>query len=260
MNFANRESLVKSVQKALGLADDGIDGKQTWQAIADKVGVVAPTIPTVVTPSASSSQTSLSANALKLILDYEVGGGKSYYDRALKHPSYPGGASGVTIGIGYDLGYNTIAQFTLDWKDQLSSADFARLQPCLGAAARRAKDLIGGVKDISIPWDSAFTVFQSNTLPRFIKETIKAFPGSDKLHPDAFGALVSLVFNRGGSVSGISRVEMLNIKNAIINNREDIYDYIAKQIIAMKHLWVNKGLDGLLTRRDDEAKLVKSCA
>lgn len=259
MKFANRESLVKSVQKALGLQDDGIDGKQTWQAIADKVGVVTATAPVITTPS-SSAQTSLSAKAFKLILDYEVGGGKSYYDRALKHPSYPGGASGVTIGIGYDLGYNTSAQFTQDWRDQLSAGDFARLQPCLGATARRAKDLIGGVKDISIAWEAALAVFQSNTLPRFIRETVKAFPGSDKLHPDAFGALVSLVFNRGGSVSGISRVEMLNIKNAIANEREDIYPYIAQQITAMKHLWAGKGLDGLLTRRDDEAKLVKSCA
>ena len=258
MNFANRESLIKSVQKALGLQDDGIDGKQTWQAIADKVGVNTSAVPAIA--STSSSQSVLSAKALKLILDYEVGGGKSYYDRALKHPSYPGGASGVTIGIGYDLGYNSSAQFAADWRDQLSAGDFARLQPCLGATARRAKDLIGGVKDISIAWDSAFAVFQNNTLPRFIRETVKAFPGSDKLHPDAFGALVSLVFNRGGSVSGVSRVEMLNIKNAIINQRPDIYDYISQQITAMKPLWVGKGLDGLLTRRDDEAKLVKSCA
>lgn len=32
---------------------------------------------------------------------------------------------------------------------------------------------------------------------------------------------------------------------------------IAAQIISMKRLWQGKGLDGLLHRRDDEAKLVQ---
>ena len=58
----------------------------------------------------------LSDKAYNLILKYEVGGGSAYYNKALKNPCYPGGASGVTIGIGYDLGYNTKAQFTNDWK------------------------------------------------------------------------------------------------------------------------------------------------
>ncbi len=35
------------------------------------------------------------------------------------------------------------------------------------------------------------------------------------------------------------------------------YPGIADQIIAMKRLWVNKGLDGLLKRRDEEAMLVR---
>jgi GH24 family phage-related lysozyme (muramidase) len=33
---------------------------------------------------------------------------------------------------------------------------------------------------------------------------------------------------------------------------------IANQIRAMKRLWVGKGMDGLLTRRDAEADLVES--
>ena len=98
-----------------------------------------------------------------------------------------------------------------------------------------------------------------NSATSFINETKKAFPGVEKLHPDAFGALVSLVFNRGGSTIGPSRLEMLNIKKAIISDRNDIYNYIAAQIIDMKRLWVNKGLDGLLVRRNEESALVKSC-
>ena len=34
---------------------------------------------------------------------------------------------------------------------------------------------------------------------------------------------------------------------------------IADQLRSMKRLWINKGLDGLLRRREEEAKLVESC-
>lgn len=245
------------VQAALGLSADGIDGAATWAAVAAKVGIT--TVAATIAAESSAPPTGISANAYKLILEYEVGGGANYYNKSLKHPSYPGGESGVTIGIGYDMGYNTAAQFATDWKGILDDGAYDRLVPHLGKKSGAAKAAIPSIKDISISWESAEAVFKSNTLPRFIKETVKAFPGSEKLHEDTFGALVSLVFNRGGSTSGSSRAEMLNIKNAIVNNRADIYNYIAGQIISMKRLWVGKGLDGLLTRRNDEAKLIKAC-
>jgi hypothetical protein len=256
MQFDGRKQIVKSVQAALGLDADGVDGAHTWTAIAAKIGVAAAT----VAPVSTSTVVGIGDAAYKLILKYEVGGGASYYNKALKHPCYPGGESGVTIGIGYDMGYNTTAQFADDWKGVLSDSDYGRLVSHLGKKSGAAKAAISSVKDISIPWEDAEVVFKSNTLPRFIKETVRAFPGSERLHEDAFGALVSLVFNRGGSTTGSSRAEMLNIKNAIAANRADIYNYIADQIVDMKRLWVGKGLDGLLTRRDEEAKMVKSCA
>jgi GH24 family phage-related lysozyme (muramidase) len=199
----------------------------------------------------------LSDKSLKLILEYEVGGGEAYYNKELKHPSYPGGASGVTIGIGYDLGYNTADQFTKDWKSHLSEVDFGRLAKCLGSKGSFAKPLITNVKDIVVPWKGALTIFKSNTVPRFINETLKAFPGADQLKPDAFGALVSLVFNRGGALTGTNRTEMMNIHNLV--PKKD-YKAIAHEITSMKRIWVGKGLDGLLRRRDAESALVISCA
>lgn len=258
MEFKGKEEYVKSVQKSLALLPDGVDGPVTWEAIKTKLSpdntVVIPVI-----PQATDTSTQLSDKAYKLILDYEVGGGAAYYNKALKHPCYPGGASGVTIGIGYDLGYNTALQFAEDWQGILDIKSFNRLLQHIGKKSVNAKAAISSVKDIEVFWDAAEIVFKKNTLPRFINETKKAFPGSEKLHPDAFGALVSLVFNRGGSISGLSRVEMLNIKNAIINKHTDIYNYISQQVIDMKRLWVGKGLDGLLTRRNEESKLIKSC-
>lgn len=262
MEFKGKDEYIKAVQKALALVSDGIDGPATWQAIKSKLvpedTTIKPNIPQSLPSTAIA--TPLSDKAYKLILDYEVGGGPAYYNKQLKHPCYPGGESGVTIGIGYDLGYNTSAQFETDWKAILDQASYNRLIPHLGKKSGNAKAAIPSVKDISIPWESAEIVFKGNTLPRFIRETKKAFPGSEKLHPDAFGALVSLVFNRGGSTSGSSRSEMLNIKLAIINEDKNIYNYIANQIISMKRLWVGKGLDGLLVRRNEESALVKSCS
>lgn len=292
MEFSNKKELVGKVQKALGLDADGIAGKNTWSGIGAKLGVgsgvagiqailgigadgidgpgtwkaivakivndqITDSVTTPALPELGNSSNPLSDNAYKLILKYEVGGGAGYYNKCLKHPCYPGGESGVTIGIGYDMGYNTAAQFATDWKGILDAGSYTRLAAHLGKKSSNAKAAIPSVKDIEVPWESAQVVFKGNTLPRFINETKKAFPGSDQLHPDAFGALVSLVFNRGGSVSGGSRVEMLNIRN-LISSKD--YAAIANEIKKMKRLWVGKGLDGLLTRRDDEAKLIASCA
>ena len=197
----------------------------------------------------------LTPRAEKLILDFEVGGGKVYYEKLLLHPTWPGGESGVTIGVGYDLGYNTSAQFTADWGARLTKPDFTRLAACLGKKSLAAKKLTPGVHDISVPWMAASAVFFALTVPRFYRQAVAAFPGLEKLPGDAQGALVSLVFNRGGSLKGSRRTEMKAIHDLV--PRGDLKG-IAAQLRLMKRLWVGKGLDGLLKRREEEAKLVES--
>jgi len=197
----------------------------------------------------------LTPAASKLILDYEVGGGQKYYEKKLLHPTWPGGQSGVTIGVGYDLGYNGETQFQADWGTRLSPAEYNRLKGCLGAKAARASGLVAGVKDISVPWSAASAVFFALTVPRFYREASAAFPGLEKLPGDAQGALVSLVFNRGASMKGESRKEMRAIRDLV--PRGDLKG-IAAQLRAMERLWKGKGLDGLIARREAEAKLVEN--
>lgn len=196
----------------------------------------------------------LSPAALQLILDVEVGGGQSYYERCLARPSWPGGQSGVTIGIGYDLGYTPEARFLADWPGGFNSSERRRLCAVIGRKGEIAKEFISGLADIWIPWAAARAVFVDCTIPFWVEETIKAFPGAENLPADAFGALVSLVFNRGPSMTGERRTEMRWIRTAVA---QDDLPGIAKSLRAMKRLWVGKGLDGLLARREAEAKLVE---
>jgi hypothetical protein len=255
----SEKELIQFVQRILQVDDDGVDGPITWKTIksllVEKEEFVTPS--TYQHESEESVKDSLSPNALKLIIDYEVGGGEGYYNRYLKKPCWPKGASGVTVGVGYDLGYNSSSQFHKDWGGKISDSDFDRLKKCLGYKGSAASKKVSSVADIEIPWESALNVFKLNTIPRFVAITLRAFPGADALHPDAFGALVSLVFNRGGSVKGSRRVEMARIRDLVPSKN---YDAIAQEIRSMKRIWAGKGLDGLLRRRDKEAALVDACS
>ncbi len=196
----------------------------------------------------------VSPDGLQLIYDYEVGGGKAYYDRFLRRPEWPGGYSGVTVGVGYDLGYNSQSVILRDWH---MVVERERLAGVAGITGQRAKAALGSVRDILISWDLANGVFQDVTLARFWGLTQRTFPGFEKLRPNAQAALVSLVFNRGSSLVGESRREMRAIK-ALVPSED--YKGIAGQIRAMKHLWPlssDVGL-GLQRRRESEARLMET--
>ena len=196
----------------------------------------------------------LSESSLKLILDYEVGGGETYYNKCLKHPTWPGGESGVTIAIGYDLGFTPRARFLEDWHS-LDDEVRDRLGATIGVRGLRARERAKEVKDIVIPWSIAYEVFQRRTIPFWLAQTKIAFPNLSTLPWDAAGALVSLVFNRGPSMEGDRRREMRDIREAVIDR--DL-PAIARHIRKMKRLWTGRGLDGLLARREAEAKMVES--
>jgi GH24 family phage-related lysozyme (muramidase) len=109
---------------------------------------------------------------------------------------------------------------------------------------------------ITVDWENAVEIFNELTWPKFSKLAERAFPGLDNLCDDAYGAIVSIIFNRGTSMKGDSRIEMRNVRDLI--SKKD-YKKIAVEIRKMKRLWVGKGLDGLIQRREDEAILVESC-
>jgi len=188
----------------------------------------------------------LSSRAIALIREAE----------GLNQPSrWPGGRSGITLGIGYDLGYATIDQFESDWGGILSPEELKLLKGAVGRIGEKAHKLAAKYNEIKIIAEQADKVFISRTLPLYSLRTIQAFPGVEELPLDAQGALLSLVMNRGGSMEGPRRKEMVAIRSAV--HIKDLKK-IAKQLRKMKRLWVDKGQDGLLRRRDAEADLVES--
>ena len=169
---------------------------------------------------------------------------------------WPGGGSGITIGIGYDLGFVTVDQFESDWGPYLPEEWLSRLKAAIGKTGIAAKNRAPQFADIKISPAHAEAVFFNCSLPLHGLRTEQALPGVSELPEDAQGALLSLVFNRGTSMIGERRTEMRAIKDAV--PRKALQE-IADQLRSMKRLWVGKGLDGLLHRREAEALMVESC-
>lgn len=192
----------------------------------------------------------ISPEAKALIVEFETGG-QSYYNARLQRPSWPGGSSGVTVGIGYDIGFNTRAAVLSDWQ-ALPEGSRNALASAAGVKGTAAKPRASALKWITVPWSNAETLFITNTMPRFGKMTADAFPGITATHGHVQGALLSIVFNRGASMSGSGRTEMRQIRTYVASRN---IAPIPGQIRSMKRLWVGKGLDGLLRRRDAEAAL-----
>ena len=199
----------------------------------------------------------LSEDAFNLLLKYEVGGGKSYYDKFLSKFTWPEGASGPTIGIGVDCAYYTPQELKKIF-NFLPEAQIELITRASGKTGQRGKEYTKVLRksNITVNWEDAIKIFEKLTWPKFTKLAEKTFPGLDELCDNAYGAIVSLVFNRGTSLNGDSRLEMRNIKNLIL---EKNYNGIAKELRKMKRIWQGKGLDGLLERREAEAKLVETC-
>jgi GH24 family phage-related lysozyme (muramidase) len=198
-----------------------------------------------------------SNNTLKLLMDYEVGGGESYYNKYLSQFTWPGGASGPTIGIGIDCAYYSATELANIFSF-LPKKQITLIQGATGKTGSSGKEYTKTLREagIVVSWDQAKGIFEKTTWPKFASLAEKAFPSLDELCDDAYGAIVSLVFNRGSSMAGDNRLEMRNIR--VLVPKKD-YKGIANEIRKMKRLWEGKGMDGLLKRREAEAKLVENC-
>lgn len=236
---------IQIIQRYLQLDADGVIGPATLSAIENSI------FGKTNKPTSSTSLT-LSNRGFYQLIKHEIIS-KNYYQRRLQKPIWPGGASGVTIGIGYDLGYHRDYQIKRDWSPYLSDAEVNKLIRVASKKGSQVKSKLASLKDIRIPYDIAAKVFSESTLPRYAKNTFKTYKGIEKCLPDVQAAILSLVYNRGTRLSGSTRKEMKAIRSLISKQQ---YQEIADEILSMKRLWEGKGLNGLIKRREDEAKLI----
>lgn len=201
-----------------------------------------------------------SPRAMNLIIEEETGG-RVYYDKKERHPDWPGGRSGVTIGIGYDCGYETAAQIQADWGAVLNTSMLKLLMSVAGVHGSPAKALAHELAHagVAVEWEQAMQVFERVDMPRW-EAIVSKLPGSDKLSPDSFGALVSLAFNRGASWDIPASHDHTGRYREMRQIKADVADgnlsNIPVQIRSMKRLWPST--KDLRDRRDHEATLFEA--
>jgi hypothetical protein len=196
----------------------------------------------------------INQEGIDFIIEEETGG-RDYYEKVYKRTFiWPKGMSGPTAMVGIDIGYYSAEEIDTIFKPLTTAHELDLIQNGRGKKGIIAEAYTKKLKGITFEWEEAVKVFELYILPKFTKYTEKAFPGVEKLCPAAQAALVSLVFNRGMSMKGPTRKEMLEIRNLVPSKK---YTQIAAQLKSMQRLW-QKG-SGLIARREREAKLVESC-
>jgi GH24 family phage-related lysozyme (muramidase) len=197
----------------------------------------------------------ISDKGIEFIVKEETGG-RDYYEKVYKSSFvWPKGFSGPTAMVGIDIGYYTEEEINKIFKPITTSEELKLIQGGRGKTGEAARDYTVRLKGITFSWEEAIQTFEEFILPKFTRLTQKTFPGSEDLNDNIKTALVSLVFNRGTSLKGSSRSEMLEIRNIIISKNIDAKK-IASLFRSMKRLWDKTS--GLPGRREREAKLVEA--
>jgi hypothetical protein len=191
----------------------------------------------------------LSQRGIKSIIAWETGG-EAYYDR---NPEWPGEQSGITIGVGWDLGHTSATETARAWSPHLDSNTLAALVGVSGRKGAEAQTVLPHVRHLVVPWAAAMAVFEAVTLPTWYLRTLRIYPQAEELPGDCTAALVSLVFNRGASLTGERRREMANIQALLKTGN---FKEIPNQFREMVRLWPNS--KGLRRRRGEEADLFQS--
>jgi GH24 family phage-related lysozyme (muramidase) len=212
-------------------------------------------------PRIAPSTRTIGPKAISMIIGFEVSS-PEHYQKSLKSPIWPGGKSGVTIGVGYDLGYHTYEWVQEDWGGIVPDETIASLKPACLVTGKPAQDIVKNFSKVSIDWESALKQFQKTGLPRYTAQTLQKVTIPANFNDECLGAIVSLVMNRGATFHNRSAryVEMSNIADRL---KEVNYPPIPDEIRKMTRLWTKpavsdedaKALRGLVIRRNLEAKL-----
>ena len=217
------------------------------------LALIAAAFQTATAETIPAGDLRISPEARELILHFETGG-PGYYQARLQRPTVPPGASGITIGIGYDLGYNTPAQIRADWAGVLPDPQVERLAGVAGRTGASARAALSRVRDIIIPWGAAVQVYEGRTVPRFAKLTVATYPGILATHPHIQGVILSTTFNRGSALTPYCR------RAELVWTRDDLRAGKTSRLgdyqLAMRRLWPS--IPGLQKRYAAHSGLIQN--
>jgi GH24 family phage-related lysozyme (muramidase) len=211
------------------------------------VADVRPPSPAVAVPTSI-----LPERAIALIVAFEVGS-PELYRRKYQSPIYPGGASGPTVGVGYDLGHTLDSVIIADWEAHPHAARMATASGLKGEP--KSLDWVRRHADIAVEWEMARKVFDQTSVVEHYRLAKRAFGPDFVLAPALCqGALVSVVFNRGASMQGPNRSEMRVIRDKCLpdGNMQCVADNIRSMARINAGTSIAKGIE---RRRNAEGDL-----
>jgi GH24 family phage-related lysozyme (muramidase) len=194
-----------------------------------------------------------SQDAVNLIVT-EEDSGQAYYTKHYQHFEWPAGASGPTVGIGYDCGYVTPNDLRKDWSGIVSDATIAALLKACGLKGSAAHAFVQQHgNSVTIPWDQAMQQFSQREMPKWEARVALALPNTPLLSGDSFGALVSLSYNRGTGGFHDPSARFSEMRAITVHMAAKQFDKIPGEFLSMRRLWPQGG--GLWNRRGHEAAL-----
>jgi hypothetical protein len=179
------------------------------------------------------------------------------------HPYWPGGESGITIGVGWDLGQHSESEFLRSWAG-LELATLRQLKAAIHKRGHAAEVVVPQLKAIDLPRNLSLSVFRSSLEDSYYPMTLRLFPGVETLPTEVQVALLSVVFNRGvllgrdpdwSKAKEVDRRWEIRRLQADVKQRDLFAIYI--RLGTMKRLWEKSGPRGLLYRRRDEQHLIR---
>lgn len=194
-----------------------------------------------------------------LIVDFEVGG-RGAYERLYSWPVCPActtTASGVTIGIGDDLGHQSRERIAQKWHKH---PKLPRLLAAQGLGGAQAVAMARSMRDVRTPFPYAMEVFSGPGVTPYCMAMLRAFgPNAAKLSQTAQDALCSLVYNRGASMVGPQRREMRFIKDVCTKLWQVAVEAnacIDRKLREMVRVWEGGAIEaGMRKRRTAEGRL-----
>lgn len=192
----------------------------------------------------------ISDAAIDLIIAEEITD-RAYYAKRYRNFQWPGGASGPTVGIGYDCGYAPRDEIAADWAGIIPKEMILALLEASGRKGAAAGAWVkANAQRVDISYEQAERQFRERELPKWVDRVRRSLPRFDDLPPDCAGAIVSLAYNRGCSwaAAGPRYAEMRAIWEHM---QAGEFAAIPDEIRSMARLWDN----GVAQRRMREADL-----